>query len=127
LLSSDNVHTGYWAHPACYSMDSGVLSQSYSGRGVKLTTFHNSVTRLRISEVMSPYPYMSSWHEESQIYLLPEFHHKLISCFNTSRNFLVFPIISKLLSIQCYEFIPDLVLWYALFLTSATASCTLIF
>ena len=44
-----NVQTASGAHPALYSMGSGVLSRGYSGRGVKLTTHLHLVPRLRMS------------------------------------------------------------------------------
>jgi hypothetical protein len=52
LLS--NVHTGSGAHPAFYTMDTGIVSLGWSGRGVKWTTHLHILLMLRMLE---PYFY----------------------------------------------------------------------
>ena len=51
-----NVHTSSGAHPASYSIPTGVLSRGQSGRGVRLFTHLQLVPRLRMSGVKHPLP-----------------------------------------------------------------------
>ena len=48
-----NVHHGSGAHPAAYSKGTGVPSQMNSGRGVKLTTCLQLVSRLKMSTALA--------------------------------------------------------------------------
>ena len=50
-LLQKKPQTACAAHPASYSMVTGVLSRGYSGQGVKLTTHIHVALRLRMSEV----------------------------------------------------------------------------
>ena len=49
LIFSKTIQNRSRAHPASFPMDSGVLSQLQSGRGMKLTTHPYLVQKLRMS------------------------------------------------------------------------------
>ena len=51
-----NVLTVSGAHPASYSVGTGVLSQGSSSRGVNLITYLHSVSRLRVNGAIPPVP-----------------------------------------------------------------------
>ena len=54
LLQNDHIGSG--AHPASYSMGTGVLSQEWSSWGVILTTGLHLALKLRMSGVISLFP-----------------------------------------------------------------------
>jgi hypothetical protein len=70
LLLLPKVQTDTGAHPACYSMGTGVLPRGYSYRNLKLTTLLYVVSRLRFSGAAPVRPTrISSWCGQGQFYL----------------------------------------------------------
>jgi len=65
-----NVHSGYWAHPASYAIRRQVLPWCYGGQGVKLTTLFHLVPRLRMNGVTPLYQLYASVAREGRFYLL---------------------------------------------------------
>ena len=65
------VLTGPVAHPASYSVGTGVHSVEESGWSGKLSTHRHQVMRLGMSGGILPLlPYMRSWRRQGQLYLL---------------------------------------------------------
>ena len=63
-----NVQTGSEAHPASYSMRTGVPSRAVKRWGLKLTIHLRLVQILRMSGSIPLVPYMPSWRGEGKFY-----------------------------------------------------------